>query len=89
MPLHVDDCRRSAFHFWVTDGAQRFDANVLSCTYNNGRGEVIQLTNDDGCATRPDLTTPFYKIRETNNPNSELTLYTYFRVPEVANNSRS
>lgn len=62
------------------DGTQRFDANILSCTYSSGRGDTVALTSDEGCALRPDLTTPFYKMRETANPNSELTLYAYFRV---------
>lgn len=54
---------------------------MLSCTYINGKtGESVKLTDEDGCSVRPDLTTAFYKIRETANPNSDLTIYTYFRV---------
>lgn len=59
---------------------------MLSCTYINGKtGESVKLTDEDGCSVRPDLTTAFYKIRETANPNSDLTIYTYFRVTIVLN----
>ena len=66
--------------FVLTDSGQRFDANVLGCTYSNGIGETVKLTDEDGCSLRPDLTTVFYKMKESTNPNTDLTLYTYFRV---------
>ena len=66
------------------DGGQRLDANVLGCTYTNGKtGETVKLTDDDGCPLRPDLNTVFYKLRESSNPNTDLTLYTYFRVCRI------
>ena len=69
---------------FLADPAQRFDANVLSCSYFDGKtGETVKLTDDDGCTVRPDLTSSFYKFKEATNPNSDLTLYTYFRVSEV------
>lgn len=68
----------------ISDGGQRFDANVLGCSYANARGELIQLTDEDGCSLRPDLTTPFYKTRENDNPNADVTLYTYFRVSNLS-----
>lgn len=68
-----------------SDSGQRFDANVLSCTYSDGhKGETIQLTDEEGCSLRPDLTTVFYKLKETTNPNTDLTLYTYFRVKTIS-----
>lgn len=69
----------------LSDSGQRFDANVLSCTYSDGhKGETIQLTDEEGCSLRPDLTTVFYKLKETTNPNTDLTLYTYFRVKTIS-----
>jgi len=73
----------SSLALYLKDGTQRFDANILSCTYSSGRGDTVALTSDEGCALRPDLTTPFYKMRETANPNSELTLYAYFRALQI------
>jgi len=71
----------SSLVIYLKDGTKAHDANVLSCSYFNARtGETVKLTDEEGCALRPDLTTTFYKMRETTNPNSDLTLYTYFRV---------
>ncbi|XP_046458310.1 uncharacterized protein LOC124205050 isoform X2 [Daphnia pulex] len=70
----------SSLVIYLKNSGQRFDANVLSCTYSDGhKGETIQLTDEEGCSLRPDLTTVFYKLKETTNPNTDLTLYTYFR----------
>jgi len=64
---------------YLKDAAKRFDASVLSCSYSSSMGENIQLTDSNGCVTRPDLTSSFYKMKETSNPQSDLTLYTYFK----------
>ena len=69
----------------MKDGTKTQDANVLGCSYFNARtGETLKLTDDQGCSIRPDLTTAFYKMKETTNPNSDLTLYTYFRVFNIS-----
>ncbi|EFX86848.1 hypothetical protein DAPPUDRAFT_221694 [Daphnia pulex] len=78
--VEVQSDRRGPLSLPARDSGQRFDANVLSCTYSDGqKGETIQLTDEEGCSLRPDLTTVFYKLKETTNPNTDLTLYTYFR----------
>ncbi|KAK4011910.1 uncharacterized protein LOC116921905 isoform X1 [Daphnia magna] len=70
----------SSLVIYLKNSGQRFDANVLACTYSDGqKGETVQLTDEEGCSLRPDLTTVFYKLKETTNPNTDLTLYTYFR----------
>lgn len=43
-------------------------------------GESIRLTDSNGCVARPDLITRFYKMKEISNPQSDLTLYAYFKV---------
>ena len=64
----------------LADPSKGFDAAVLGCSYSSTMGESIQLTDTSGCVLRPDLITRFYKMKESSNPQSDLTLYTYFKV---------
>merc|ERR550517_661603 len=64
---------------YLKDPSRRFDAAVLDCSYSSTMGESIPLTDSNGCVVRSDLITRFYKMKESSNPRSDLTLYTYFK----------
>jgi len=72
---------------YLKDPSKGFDAAVLGCSYSSTMGESIQLTDTSGCVLRPDLITRFYKMKESSNPQSDLTLYTYFKAFKIPNDN--